>query len=76
MSLVQACLCEGNTRFNLRGSAVKHLEASVSARAYRQSSFHRCGGPVSLMQASLYAGSPDKAVFTSEEVRCSTCRPV
>ena len=28
-SLVQACLCEGTTRFNLRGSAVKHVEASV-----------------------------------------------
>ena len=29
VSLVQACLCEGITRFNLRGSAVKHVEASV-----------------------------------------------
>ena len=29
VSLVQACLCDGKTRFNLRGSAVKHLEASV-----------------------------------------------
>ena len=56
MSLVQACLCEGNTRFNLRGSAVKQVEASVSARAYRQSSFHRCGGPVRLVQACLCAG--------------------
>ena len=55
MSLVQACLCEGKTRFNLRRSAVKHVEASVSVRAYRQSSFHRCGGPVRLVQACLCA---------------------
>ena len=46
VSPVQACLCEGKTRFNLRGSAVKHVEASVRPRAYRQSRFHRCGGPV------------------------------
>ena len=55
---------------------MKNVEASESARAYRQSSFHRCGSPVRLMQACLCAGSPDKAVFTSVEVRCSTCRPV
>ena len=35
VSLVQACFCEGKTRFNLRGSAVKHVEASVRPRAYR-----------------------------------------
>ena len=29
VSLVQACLCDGKTRFNLRGSAGKHDEASV-----------------------------------------------
>ena len=29
VSLVQACLCDGKTRFKLRGSAVKHVEASV-----------------------------------------------
>ena len=56
MSLMQACLCEGKTRFNHRGSAVKHVEASVSARAYRQSSFHRCGGPVKVVQACLCEG--------------------
>ena len=56
VSLVQACLCEGKTRFNLRGSAVKHVEASVRPRAYRESSFHRCGGPVRLVQACLCAG--------------------
>ena len=55
-SLVQACLCQGKTRFYLRGSAVKHVVASVSPRAYRQSSFHRCGGPVGLVQGCLYAG--------------------
>ena len=35
---------------------MKHVEASVSARAYRESSFHHCGGPVRLMQACLNAG--------------------
>ena len=25
VSVVQACLCDGKTRFNLRGSAVKHV---------------------------------------------------
>ena len=56
VSLMQACLCGGKTRFNHRGIAVKHVEVSVSARAYRQSSFHRCGGPVRLVQACLCAG--------------------
>ena len=56
MSLVQACLCEGKTRFNPRGSAVNHVEASVRPRAYRESSFQRCGGPVRLVQACLCAG--------------------
>ena len=56
VSLVQACLCEGKTRFILRGSAVMHVEASVRPRAYRQSSFHRCGGPVRLVQGCLCAG--------------------
>ena len=56
MSLVQAFLCEGKTRFNLRGSAVKHVEASVSAREDRESSFHRCGGAVRLVQACLCEG--------------------
>ena len=56
VSLVQACLCEGKTRFNLGGSAVKHVEASVSPRVYRQSSFHRFGGPVRLVQGCLCAG--------------------
>ena len=35
---------------------MKHVKASVSARAYRESSFPRCGGPVRLMEACLYAG--------------------
>ena len=55
MSLVQACLCDRKIRLNLRRSAVKHVQASVSARAYRQSSFHRCGGPVRLVQVCLCA---------------------
>ena len=56
VTLVQACLCQGKTRFNLRGSAEKHVEASIIPRAYRQSSFHRRGGPVRLVQGCLYAG--------------------
>ena len=52
---------------------MKQVQACLSARENRKS---RCGRPVRLMQACLCAGSPDKAVFTSEEVRCSTCRPV
>ena len=39
--------------FNLRGGAVKHVEACVGARAYRKSSFHRCGGPVMVVQPCL-----------------------
>ena len=54
--------------FNHRGGAVKHVEACVSARAYRKGSFHRCGGPVRLVQACLVREGPDNAVFNSEEV--------
>ena len=39
---------------------MKQVQACLSAREDRESSFHRCGGPVRLMQACLYAGSPDK----------------
>ena len=35
---------------------MKHLQACLFAREDRESSFHRCGGPVSLVQASLCAG--------------------
>ena len=44
---------------------MKYVQACLSAREDRESSFHRCGRPVRLIQACLCAGSPDK---TSEEV--------
>ena len=47
---------------------MKDVKACLSAREDRVSSFHCCGGPVSLRQACLYAGKPDNAVLTSEEV--------
>ena len=41
---------------------MKHVEACLSSRDDRESSFHRCGGRVSLVQACLCAGSPCKAL--------------
>ena len=35
---------------------MKNLEACLSAREDRESSFHRSGGPVRLLQAGLCAG--------------------
>ena len=35
---------------------MKHVRSCLSARDDRESSFHRCGGPVRLVQACLYAG--------------------
>ena len=35
---------------------MKHVLASLRAREYRESSFHRCGGTVSLVQACLCDG--------------------
>ena len=58
MRLVQTCLCAGKTwqsRFNLQGGAVKHVEAGLSAREDRESSFHHSGGPARLVQACLCA---------------------
>ena len=77
--LVQACLYVGTTwwrRFNLLGGAVKHVEVCLSSRDDRESSFHRCGGSESLVQTCLCAGKRCKAVFNSEEMLWSTCRPV
>ena len=36
---------------------MKHVKACLSAREDRESSFHRCGGPVRLVQACLSAGN-------------------
>ena len=35
---------------------MKLVDASVSTIGYRESSFHRCGEPVRLVQACLCAG--------------------
>ena len=35
---------------------MKHVQASLRAREYREISFHRCGGTVSLVQACLCDG--------------------
>ena len=47
---------------------MKHVEASLSCRDDRESSFHRCEGRQSLVQACLCAGDPCKAVLNSEEM--------
>ena len=47
-----------NAVLTSRGGTVKHVQACFSAREDRESSFHRCAGPVSLVQACLYAGKP------------------
>ena len=58
MRLVQACLCPEKTRrFNLRGGTVKHVQACLSPREDRESSFHRCGSPVRVVRACLCAGN-------------------
>ena len=36
---------------------MKHVEASLSGREDRKSSFGRCGSPVSLVQACLCGGN-------------------
>ena len=48
--------------FNLRLCAVKHVQASSSAREGRESSFHRFGGRVRLVHTCLCARNLDYAV--------------
>ena len=47
---------------------MKHVEACSISRDDSESSFHRCGGRESLVQACLCAGNPFKAVLTAEEM--------
>ena len=47
---------------------MKHVEACLSSRDDRESSFQRCGGRESLVQACLCAGNSCKAVLSSEEM--------
>ena len=35
---------------------MKHVESRLSAREYRESSFHRCGNPVRVVVACLCKG--------------------
>ena len=47
---------------------MKHVQAGLSAREDRESSFHRCGGTLRFLQACLCAENPDKAIYTSQEM--------
>ena len=70
MKLMQASLFEGNTlqrRINRLGSAVKQVQACLSANKDGESSFHHCGDPVKLVQASLCAGNTIQARFNRLE---------
>ena len=50
-----------------RGRAVKQVKACLSARKDRESSFHHCGGPVKLVQASLCAENTLQRRFNRRE---------
>ena len=47
---------------------MKHVEACLSSRDDRESSFHRVGGRESLLQASFCAVNTCKAGLTYEEM--------
>ena len=47
---------------------MKHVQACLSAREDRESSFHRCGSPLRFLKACLCAENPDKAIYTSQEM--------
>ena len=46
---------------------MKHVETCLSSRGDRESSFHRCGSPVRLVQPVYVPERPDKSVLSSEE---------
>ena len=48
---------------------MKRVQARLSPREDRESSFHRYGGRVRLMQACLCAGNPDKPPRVCYDVR-------
>ena len=59
MSPMQACLFalrHDKADYNLRWGTVKLVQACLSDREDRESSFYRSGSPVSLVQACLCAG--------------------
>ena len=45
---------------------MKQILSYLSAREDRESSFHRYGGPVMLVQACRCAGNADNVVLTTE----------
>ena len=47
---------------------MKHVQACLSAREDRESSFHRFGSPLRFLQSCLCAENPDKAIYTSQEM--------
>ena len=47
---------------------MKHVKACLRSRDDRESSFYRCGGRESLMQAYFCLENPCKALLTSEEM--------
>ena len=47
---------------------MKHVQACLSVREDRESSLHRCVGPLRFLQACLCAENPDKAIYTSQEM--------
>ena len=47
---------------------MKHVETCLCSIDDRESSFQRCRGHESLVQACLCAGNPCKAVLTSKEM--------
>ena len=47
---------------------MKHLQAFLSAREDRESSLHRCEGPVRLVQACYVMERPDNAILITEVV--------
>ena len=53
---------------------MKHVQACLSAREDRKSSFHHYGGPVRLCKPVYVRERPDNAVFTSEKLLLSRCR--
>ena len=53
---------------------MKLVQAHFSARKQRESTFHHRGSAVKHVQACLSAKKTVKAVFTTVEVCCSSCK--
>ena len=52
---------------------MKHVQSFLSTREDQESSFHRCGGPMRLVQACLCAGKELITTFQPPR-RCSEAR--